>query len=346
VNLLSFRTALLRWFRKARRPLPWRRTRDAYPIWVSEVMLQQTTVATVIPYYERFIERFPTVESLARAGEDEVVALWSGLGYYSRARNLRMAAATVVERHAGRFPKDLETAMTLKGVGRYTGSAVTSIAYGTCAAVVDGNVRRVLSRLHAQRGLSDARAQELASDLLSPRFPGDWNEAMMELGATICTPAAPRCEVCPASKGCQGRDRPQHWSEGKPRRPTVRTRVDMVLVKGAGRILLTRTPAGELMQGLYELPNHGLPARTGGHTDLPEKYPGLDIEPQPIATVRHAMTHHRIEAHVFLGRLRNPKAVGDLSFFPLSGLNDVPIGALTRKALAAIGLKRRESPGM
>lgn len=342
MDLPRFRRSLLRWFSRAKRPLPWRRSRDPYAIWVSETMLQQTTVATVIPYYERFMKRFPTVAALGRADEDAVLSLWSGLGYYSRARNLRRAARDLVENHRGHFPRSIEAAMTLRGVGRYTASAVTSMAYRTRAAVVDGNVRRVLSRLHATRGLTEARSQELASGLLSPRSPGSWNEAMMELGATICTPRKPQCQRCPVSAFCRGRNRAEHWSEGKPRRAGLQTRVEMALVERDGRILLTRNPAGELIGGLYELPHTGLPRPKGPAAGLKERYRGvLSIGPEAIATIRHTVTHYRIEASIFRATLMRRAPPPELSFHPIGEALRLPIGGMTRKALRAVFLPAR-----
>lgn len=339
MDVPRLRRALLRWFAAEKRPLPWRQTRDPYAIWVSEMMLQQTTVATVVPFYERFMRRFPTVTALASASEDEVLGLWSGLGYYSRARNLRLAAQDVVEHHGGDFPSDVETAMGLKGVGRYTASAVTSLAYGTRAAVVDGNVRRVLSRLHAVRDLSERRAQDLASELLAPRSPGAWNEAMMELGATICTPRKPECDRCPISSDCGGRGQAEHWSAGKPRRASVATAVEMALVVNRGRVLLARVPKGELLGGLYELPHAGLPRRDEPLVDLNTRYRGfLEIRPEVIAKVRHTVTHHRIEAAVRRARLRSPLGDDRVAFHPLENLAALPLGTLTRKALRATGV--------
>jgi len=333
------RRSLLRWFARAKRPLPWRRTRDPYAIWVSEMMLQQTTVATVIPYYERFMKRFPTVVTLAAADEDAVLGLWSGLGYYSRARNLRLAARDVVDNHAGVFPRDVETAMRLKGIGRYTASAITSMAWGTRAAVVDGNVRRVLSRLHAERDLTVAGAQDLADALLSPRSPGTWNEAMMELGATVCTPRNPDCARCPVSADCEGRDRPEYWSEGKARRASVRTFVEMALVVDRGRVLLGRVPRGELLGGLDELPHSGLPRKGEPLVDLATRYRDvLEIDAEVVASLRHSVTHHRIEAVVRRARLRKEAPVPGLAFHKLEEIAGLPMGALTRKALRAVEL--------
>jgi len=209
-ELTVFRRGLLRWFEARKRALPWRGTRDPYRIWLSEVMLQQTRVAAVIPYYERFLRLFPTVGALARAPEHEVLEAWAGLGYYSRARNLQRAAREIVRRHGGQFPKTLEAALELPGVGRYTAAAVLSIAFGAPLAVLDGNVARVLARLAAVRDdlRQPARWRQLeaaAQGLLVPREPGAWNQAMMELGATVCTPRTPACGECPVVRFCRAR---------------------------------------------------------------------------------------------------------------------------------------------
>src|ERR1700686_5037187 len=201
-ELPAFQAQLLGWFAEAKRDLDWRRTRDPYRVWISEIMLQQTRVAAVLPYYRRFLARFPTVDALARARRESVLRSWAGLGYYSRARNLHRAAKEIVARHGGEFPSRMEEALELPGIGHYTAAAVLSIAYGEPHAVLDGNVARVLARLGAVRG--DLRQpkkwgslQKTASRLLPPKASGDWNQAMMELGATLCTPRAPRCAACP-----------------------------------------------------------------------------------------------------------------------------------------------------
>ena len=339
MNVPLFRRSLQRWFSRAKRPLPWRRTRDAYSVWVSEMMLQQTTVATVIPYHERFMKRFPDVETLARADEDAVLSHWSGLGYYSRARNLRAAARVIVERHGGVFPKAVDEARTLPGVGPYTASAVTSIAYGARAAVVDGNVRRVLSRLFARRGLSDVAAQKLAFELLAPRASGRWNEAMMELGATVCTPQKPKCPGCPVASHCRGRQRPEYWSERTPRRMTVPVRVEMALVERNGRILLVRNPAGELMGGLYELPHRGMPRKAPGAIPGADGYAWL-VEQGAASgwVVRHAVTHYRIEAVIHRAKLTRRRPPAGSTFHTIAEAWAMPLSGLTRKALRAAGL--------
>jgi A/G-specific adenine glycosylase len=208
--LAEFRRQLLGWFRQYRRDLPWRRTKDPYRIWLSEIMLQQTRVAAVIPYYERFLDRFPDIYALATAPQEEVLRLWSGLGYYSRARNLQRAAQEIVTKHGGVFPRDEKDALELPGIGSYTAAAILSIAYGARYAVLDGNVARVLARIFAVRGdLRDAKRwqslQKSADGLLDPKSSGDWNQAMMDLGATLCTPQSPQCLLCPVTKFCQAR---------------------------------------------------------------------------------------------------------------------------------------------
>ena len=231
----GLRAALLSWYDRHRRDLPWRRTTDPYRIWVSEVMLQQTTVKTVLPYYAAFLNRFPTLHALAEEPEEEVLAAWSGLGYYHRARNLHRGAQHVAERHAGQFPRSLEAALAVPGVGLYTASAVLSIAHGLPLPVVDGNVRRVLARLLALRGpqfRKDGPYYNRAEELLDPARPGDWNQALMELGATVCLPRQPACPACPLRQHCRARALGvvDELPEGRARRATVDVTVAAALV--------------------------------------------------------------------------------------------------------------------
>jgi A/G-specific adenine glycosylase len=209
-ELAEFRKRLLSWFRQFQRDLPWRRNKDPYRIWLSEIMLQQTRVAAVIPYYQRFLEQFPDIVALAKAPEEDVLRMWSGLGYYSRARNLQQAAQQIVAKHGGRFPRDENAALALPGIGEYTAAAILSIAFDANHAVLDGNVARVLARIGAvgedlrQNGRWQA-LQQRADELLDHKSPGDWNQAMMELGAMICTPQAPQCLLCPVARFCRAR---------------------------------------------------------------------------------------------------------------------------------------------
>jgi A/G-specific adenine glycosylase len=255
----------LKWYLKHRRDLPWRRTRDPYAIWVSEVMLQQTRVETVIPYYDRFLGRFPTVASLAGAKESDVLAAWSGLGYYRRAKNLRDASILLVREHDARIPDDSAALRRLPGVGDYTAAAIESVAFGRAAAAVDGNVVRVLARIHGWKGRRShaalrrrvaATAQALAS---GPR-PGDWTQALMELGATVCLPREPRCPSCPARLRCVARQsgRPDRYPEPAPSTTPKRGFRVMLLARRKGSILLAPDAAGQ--GGGWALPT----ARTTG----------------------------------------------------------------------------------
>src|ERR1700731_3008232 len=249
-ELATFRKQLLGWFRQFQRDLPWRRTKDPYCIWLSEIMLQQTRVAAAIPYYERFLQRFPDVHALAAAPQEEVLRLWSGLGYYSRARNLQKAAQQIIAKHGGQFPTRLDDALALPGIGNYTAAAILSIAFGEKHAVLDGNVARVLARLGAIHGdLRESQGwqelQETADRLLEPKSSGDWNQAMMELGATICTPKSPQCLLCPVAEFCRARQRGLTEVIPEKRKKRATEEVELaaaVFIDKQGRTLLLPPP--------------------------------------------------------------------------------------------------------
>src|SRR5438094_8007075 len=255
-DLAAFRGNLLAWFRHFQRDLPWRRTRDPYRVWLSEVMLQQTRVTAVVPYYERFLERFPNLHALAAAPEQEVLRLWSGLGYYRRARNLQKAAQQIVAEHGGEFPSRREEVLGLRGVGNYTAAAILSIAFEQKHAVLDGNVARVMARLGAVRGdlRESPRWQELlkcADAYLEPKSPGDWNQAMMELGATLCSPKSPRCLLCPVTQFCEGRKLgiAHLLPEKRKKRATAEIRLAAaVFADERGRTLLLSPPEKRNLQ--------------------------------------------------------------------------------------------------
>jgi A/G-specific adenine glycosylase len=244
--LPRFRKNLLTWFAHSQRDLPWRRSKDPYRIWLSEIMLQQTRVAAAVPYYERFLANFPTIQSLASAPQQDVLRLWSGLGYYSRARNLQSAAQLIVARHNSTFPEDHRAVLALPGIGKYTSAAILSIAHDQKLAVLDGNVARVIARLLAIRGdlRTTNRWQELqtvAGKLLAPSSPGDWNQAMMELGAIVCTPRSPQCLLCPVNQFCQARKQGliEVIPEKRKRRATVEITLACVIFRDPqGRTLL------------------------------------------------------------------------------------------------------------
>ena len=251
------RTLLLEHYDAHRRDLPWRESQEPYRVWVSEIMLQQTRVETAIPYYRRWMERFPTVEALADGDEETVLKAWEGLGYYSRARNLRGSALIVRERLGGVLPQDSRSLKKLPGIGEYSAGAIASIAYGEVVPAVDGNVRRVLSRLFDLADPTDVSLLKRASELVDPDRPGDWNQALMELGATICTPRAPRCEACPLIGDCgalaEGTQELRPRSKRRPLKRTVSYAV-LVALNPAGELLMVRRPPDGLLGGLWEFP--------------------------------------------------------------------------------------------
>jgi A/G-specific adenine glycosylase len=343
----GLRRTLLAWYDRNRRDLPWRHTRDPYRIWVSEVMLQQTTVKAVLPYYGAFLERFPTLTALAEEPEDEVLAAWSGLGYYHRARNLHRGAQHVAERHAGAFPQTLEAALAVPGVGLYTASAVLSIAHGLALPVVDGNVRRVLARLLALRGPAykkDGAYYNRAEELIDPKRPGDWNQALMELGATVCLPRKPACPACPLRQRCEARARGlvAELPESRKRREPVNVTVKAALVERDGRVLLVRRAEGRLLGRMWEVPQTSLDTR--GRPDLArevEEQHGLRVVPGPLAVrARHAVTYRRITLEGYRTRLR-PPVPDDPERFLWARPDEVaklPVASSTRKLLRGLAL--------
>jgi A/G-specific adenine glycosylase len=304
------RRRLLAWFDRHQRRLPWRESVNPYEIWVSEVMLQQTRVDTVIPYYKSFLRRFPDVRALARAGDEEVLKAWEGLGYYARARNLHRAAREVVERYGAEVPSDPAAFRELSGVGEYVCSAVCSIAWSRPLAAVDGNVRRVLARLHALETPvnhpSGARVfQEHADRLLERSRPGDFNQAMMELGAVVCRPRVPRCADCPLSAECDAfaSRRTGELPRRVPRRAVPSYRVAVGVVEEDGRVLITRRPPEGLLGGLWEFPGgkirDGESAQSACVREIREEV-NLEVEVEGhVGRVRHAYTHFRVELDVF-----------------------------------------------
>jgi A/G-specific adenine glycosylase len=267
----EFRSKLLAWYDAQARDLPWRKSRDPYCVWVSEIMLQQTRVAAVIEHYHEFLRRFPTVQRLAAAREPSVLAAWSGLGYYRRARMLHAAAKVVAGERDGKFPEIAQQWRTLPGIGRYTAAAIASIAFGEPVAVVDGNVERVLQRIEGRK-ISGEEVWRLAEALLDRKRPGDFNQAMMELGATVCSPRAPACLICPVLELC--RSKGEFRARGKTGRQNKRE-VHYALHRRNGSVFLTQRPCdARLMAGMWELPEISCPK---DHA-------------QPLLTVKHSIT--------------------------------------------------------
>ena len=345
----------MRWFRAHRRDLPWRSTRDPYAIWISEAMLQQTRVETVIPYWERFLARFPTLDALADAPPDDVLGAWAGLGYYGRARNLQRAAREVVARFGGALPGDAEALRTLPGIGRYTAGAVASIAFDRPEPVVDGNVARVLARIRGIREdigspAAAARLWDEAAALARGAAPGDLNQALMELGALVCTPRAPRCDACPAARFCDARaagDAEALPVKAAKRAPVAVEAVAALLVRD-GRALAVRRPAAGLFGGLWDLPGgdlaRGEPPAAGLARALAERVGLRALRAEPAGALDHALTHRRLRLHLFraeapAGRVRRRFFDAHRWLAP-EALAALPIGALTARALASLDLGR------
>lgn len=348
-----FRAPLLRWYRRRKRDLPWRRTTDPYAIWVSEAMLQQTTVAAVVPYWERFLHRFPDVAALSRASEDEVLAVWSGLGYYRRARALREGALAVMERHGGRVPDDAAALRELPGIGRYTAGAIASLAFGREEPVVDGNVARVVSRWLAarERGAAlDRTLWEVAGILVRGPRPGELNQAVMELGATVCTPRSPACEACPVRTLCRARALGRQESF-PPKRSVARPRevaAAAAWIERDGAVLVVRKPAGGVLRGAWDLPaisvadgadpRRALAALVRRHHGLAVRLDG------PAGRIRHAILAERLTVDVFPGSVRGAASDGDSHrWIPTDSWERAAVSSATLKIarLVAAGAQKR-----
>ncbi|HTY64935.1 MAG TPA: A/G-specific adenine glycosylase [Acidobacteriota bacterium] len=313
----KFRQLLLRWYHQHRRPFPWRENPTPYRIWISEIMLQQTQAKAVIPRYGRFLDRFPNLESLAQASEHDVLELWSGLGYYSRARNLHRAARLIVKEY-GDFPGDFSAILALPGVGRYTAGAVCSIAFNQALPVVDGNVRRVITRLEGLRKkVPDGFFWDRMSAWISQKQPSSFNQAMMELGATVCTPLHPLCPSCPAEALCEGRKLgiQDRIPIARAKRATQRIPVAILIVEKQRRVLLTSRQKLSIIPGKWGFPCtrvlQGKSAEEAVNA-LCIKLFGRTLPSSPCARISHSITHHRITAYGFFcnADLRIPRMRG------------------------------------
>lgn len=308
---------LLGWYDVHRRDLPWRENRDPYRVWLSEIMLQQTRVAAVIDHYHEFLRRFPTVQKLAAAREASVLAAWSGLGYYRRARMMHAAAKVIVREHGGRFPATAEGLQALPGIGRYTSAAIASIAFDRPIAVVDGNVERVLQRLSGRR-LAGDELWEAANNLLDKTRPGDFNQAMMELGAVVCTPRAPVCLTCPIIELCATRGELAVTAKSAPQRKRkIHYALDCRNAVSREVFLVQRPRDASLMAGMWELP----------------ELAGKNGDPNPFLTVRHSITVTNYTVHVW----REP-ASRDVrgKWVPLCRLKKFALTGLARKILRRV----------
>ena len=350
---MQLREKLHSWYHTRRRALPWREEPAPYRVWISEIMLQQTQVATVIPYFERFIARFPDVKTLAEAPEEVVLSHWAGLGYYRRCRHLHAAAKQIMTEHDGVLPRDVKTLLTLSGVGRYTAGAIASIAYGVPASVLDGNVARVLSRLIAleleSNGSAGTRALWSAADaLLCPTAPSDHNQAMMELGALVCSPKQPKCHECPLCDSCRAFNAgtPTAYPKKRPRRqPTKVFAVAAMTTDDRGRILMGRRPDEGLLGGLWELPGGEIEpddTRPAGVRRWLKERTGLQGEVGPrLASVQHVFTHRRLTLEVYRVTAKTDDLRAhwytETRWVDRDALDEIPLSRLTQKVLTAVG---------
>ena len=291
---------LLKWYEVNRRDLPWRRNPEPYRVWVSEIMLQQTRVETVIPYFERFLGRFPTLAGLAAASEDEVLTLWSGLGYYRRARSLLLGAKTVVEHHDGVFPRSYEAALEIPGVGPYTAAAILSIAYDEPWPVLDGNVERVLTRIlrladNPRRAATKKLLKETARNWMPRGKASSFNQAMMELGALICLPASPNCTACPVHKACGAAKHgdPESFPKLPPRRKTVAVELEAGIIRRGRRYLLERIEDLDYLEGLWSFPL-AVPGSGGIASRLRKTLATKIEEGAELEAIRHSITFRRL----------------------------------------------------
>ncbi len=338
---------LLSWYELNQRDLPWRRQPSPYAVWVSEIMLQQTRVETVIPYFQRWMERFPSVEALAQASLQQVLSAWEGLGYYSRARNIHKAAQIIVGQYTGRLPDDPQALRKLPGIGRYTAGAIASIAFEKDEPALDGNIRRVLARLFnvrqpARSPVGERRLWELASELLPPGRAGDFNQALMDLGATLCTPQAPDCQRCPLPADCAAfkmglqEELPVAASKAAIPHHTVTAAV----IQRNGQVLITQRPANGLLGSLWEFPGGKLkPGEDLAaclQREIKEELEAEILVGEPFGEYRHAYTHFRVTLHAFLCQLdegKTPRAVQvqDLRWVKPEELVDYPMGKIDRQ---------------
>ena len=359
---------LLNWYHKNKRTLPWRvRNPDPYAVWVSEIMLQQTRVETVIPYFERWMRLFPSIRALASANEHDVLNAWEGLGYYSRARNLHKASKIVAEQHNGKLPRDLDSLRKLPGIGQYTLGAISSIAFGMDIPALDGNIKRVYSRLFdISEPVDSTGGEKILWDLAETHLPngqaGDYNQALMDLGAMICLPKNPRCLICPLMKMCRAR-----INGTQNQRPVMKPKKDVphyihaagVFVRRIGReaspegdnppydeVLLAQRPSQGLLAGMWEFPNgrvNGDPAKglakvlkTGYNLHIRAKR-----NKEVLITVQHAYSHFKVTVYAYQCELQSAPQNGILKWIPIKELDDYPMGKIDRQIARVIAKIRQ-----
>ncbi|MEO0458678.1 MAG: A/G-specific adenine glycosylase [Cyanobacteria bacterium P01_A01_bin.114] len=346
----SLRKSLRRWYADCGRDLPWRRSRDPYAIWISEIMLQQTQVKTVIPYYERWLAQFPSVETLAAADQQQVLKAWEGLGYYARARNLHQAAQQIVERHQGQFPDSFEDAIALRGIGRTTAGGILSAAFNQPVAILDGNVKRVLARIVAlDRPPSKALDPlwQLSEQVLDPKYPRSFNQALMDLGATLCTRHNPACLLCPWQTHCAAyrQNRQSEIPMTEARGPLPHKHIGVaVIYDSEGRILIDRRKQEGLLGGLWEFPGGKIEPNESVEDcvrrEIKEEL-GIEIEVQNrLITIEHAYTHFKVTLNVFncvhLSGTPKPIECDEVKWVTLNDIDQYPFPKANGQIIEAI----------
>ena len=351
MRIRSIVVPLLKWFSKNARDLPWRRTVDPYSIWVSEIMLQQTQVKTVIPYWERWMEQLPDVASLADSNEDEVIKLWEGLGYYSRVRNMRKAAKNIVEEHGGKFPSSLEHILSLPGIGRYTGGAICSIAYNQPEPIVDGNVVRVLTRLIGIEESSKSKivlnrlwsvADDLVNHALSLQKPmqrnaSSFNQAMMEFGALVCTPRNPLCDDCPLSGRCIARreNKVEIIPYAGKRIASIKRRFIGFIIYYRKQVFLRRRSKDEVNAGFWEFPNWEVDCNANASYVAELNLSIEQVEMEQLCIINHSITRYRNKLEMYVIKVSQKSRLSNFNgqWFSESELQKLPLTSAHRKAV-------------
>lgn len=351
---------LLHWYQENARQLPWRQTNDPYAIWIAEVMLQQTRVETVIPYYQRWLQAFPNVRTLAAAPADQVLGLWEGLGYYRRAHHLRQAARTIVEQYGGQLPTTPAELEQLAGIGPYTAAAIGAIAFDADAVALDGNLRRVLSRLFdITDPMGSAEAEQAfrrnAIAMLPPGRASEFNQGLMDLGAMVCKPKAPLCSQCPLTDHCLARQRNVQMERPvrKPRRALPQRQRVAAVITYQSRVLLGRRPRGGLLSGLWEFPGGRLQEHerpTEGLARVVHESLGVDVEDYAsLAEIEHVYTHYRVQAQSFLvsteDKITDSSLHSEVRWVEFAELPNYPMGKVDRQIARRLVGEQADRPG-
>lgn len=344
---IDLASPLLTWYSQAARELPWRGVNDPYAVWVSEIMLQQTQVDTVIPYFQQWMDKFPTISDLAQASLQDVLNAWEGLGYYSRARNMHKAAQIIQAEFDGKLPENTHDLKKLPGIGKYTAGAIASIAFGKDEPALDGNIRRVLSRVFTvsdpiRSPAAERRLWQLAAEHLPDQKAGDYNQALMDLGAQICTPRKPQCTICPLGHFCQAYSLGiQEELPVTPSKPTIPHHiVTAAVIRKGDQVLIAQRPTDGLLGGLWEFPGGKVQAGEDLDTclqrEIMEELAAQVSVEEPLGVYQHAYTHFRVTLHAFSCRLLQPAEprpiqVKDLRWVSVQQLSDYPMGKIDRQ---------------